>query len=374
MNTEQLDALQKPYRIFAEGIDPQALQQFESALQQPFAVRGALMPDAHAGYSLPIGAVVATEGVILPSWVGYDIGCGMCALPTSYHEAEVREKAKLIFDSIYRTVPVGFRHNNKETEWRAGTDLGRSDRMQQIFEKDGLRQLGSLGGGNHFIEVGADESGRVWIVIHSGSRGIGHAAASHYMRLASGDGKAREGHFGLSVDSQTGRDYIQDLAFCLEFALENRCEMMRRIERELSYYCTGEGNWLGLINRNHNHAEQKDGIWIHRKGATHAEAGMGGVIPGNMQDGSFIVTGKGNPESLWSSSHGAGRRLGRKEAQRVLTMESFAERMTGVIAKVTADTLDESPEAYKDIYDVMNLQRDLVEVVAHVRPIVNIKG
>lgn len=148
----------------------------------------------------------------------------------------------------------------------------------------------------------------------------------------------------------------------------------RRIEGVLSENCDGAGEWGALINRNHNHAEQKDGLWIHRKGATHAEAGMMGVIPGNMRDGSFIVRGKGNPDALWSSSHGAGRVLGRKEAKRTLTMESFTETMAGVVALVTDETLDEAPFAYKSIFDVMRQQDVMVEVVAHVRPILNIKG
>ena len=363
----------KPYKIFAEVLEQGALDQFESAMQQPFAVRGVLMPDSHSGYTLPIGAVIATDGVILPSWVGYDIGCGMCALPTTFEAGEVKEKAKAIFDGIYKAVPVGFSHNQKNTEWDY-SGLPRTAKMQEIFDKNGLRQIGSLGGGNHFAEVGADETGNVWVVIHSGSRGIGHAAASHYMRLASGDGKAREGHFGFDVNEANGIDYIADLGFCLELALENRLEIMRRIEAVLSANCAGFGDWDALINRNHNHAELKDGLWIHRKGATHAEAGMMGVIPGNMRDGSFIVRGKGNADALWSSSHGAGRVLGRKEAQRTLNMEQFTETMSGVIALVTAETLDESPFAYKDIYSVMAQQTDMVEVVAHVKPIINVKG
>lgn len=363
----------KPYHIFAEVLEQEALNQFESAMQQPFTVRGALMPDSHSGYTLPIGSVIATDGVILPSWVGYDIGCGMCALPTTFEAGEVKEKAKSIFDGIYKAVPVGFSHNQKNMEWDCNS-LPRTAKMQEIFDKNGLRQIGSLGGGNHFAEVGADETGKVWVVIHSGSRGIGHAAASHYMRLASGDGKAREGHFGFGVNEANGIDYIADLGFCLELALENRREIMRRIEAVLAYNCNGFGDWDALINRNHNHAELKDGLWIHRKGATHAEAGMMGVIPGNMRDGSFIVRGKGNPDALWSSSHGAGRVFGRKEAQRVLNMEQFAETMTGVVARIEHDTLDESPFAYKDVFEVMRLQNDLVDVVAHVRPILNIKG
>lgn len=355
-------------------LEQDALAQFESAMQQPFVVRGALMPDAHVGYSLPIGAVVATDGVIVPSWVGYDIGCGMCALPTTFDATAVRSRAKEIFEGIYKVVPVGFAHNVRDTAWPDGAGLPRSDVLQAIFNKDGLKQLGSLGSGNHFAEIGVDDAGRVWVVIHSGSRGVGHAVASHYMKAASGDGRAREGHFGFAVDTREGRDYLRDLDFCLAFALENRREMMRRIEAVLSANCSGYGEWEKLINRHHNHVEQKEGRWIHRKGATHAEAGMMGVIPGNMRDGSFIVRGLGNPEALWSSAHGAGRVLGRKEAKRTLVMKSFAEQMKGVVARVTKDTLDESPSAYKNIHGVMVQQRDMVEVVTHVRPLINVKG
>lgn len=367
---------EKPYRIYAEVLEQEALLQFESAMNQPFTIRGALMPDAHTGYSLPIGAVVATEGVIVPAWVGYDIGCGMCALPTNHSADEIRAQGRGIFESIYKSVPVGFAHNTKETAWPEGDDLPRSDQMQEIFSRNGLKQLGSLGGGNHFAEIGEDETGKVWIVLHSGSRGIGHATASHYMRLASEGNKAKEGHFALSVSSEAGKHYIDDLAFCLEFALANRREMMRRILDVLDSVVPGvsPADWSQLINRNHNHAELKDGMWIHRKGATHAEAGMMGVIPGNMRDGSFIVRGKGNPEALWSSSHGAGRVLGRKQAKNTLDVQQFAETMNGVIAKVSKDTLDESPFAYKSIFEVMRQQENMVETVARVRPIINIKG
>ena len=364
-------------KIYAENLEQGALDQFTDALAHPAVLRGALMPDAHAGYTLPFGAVVACRDMIFPSFVGYDIGCGMCALPTSFDVRQVRENAKSIFDGIYRDVPVGFSHNQKDSVWEGESALPRTPDMQRIFDKNGLRQLGSLGGGNHFIEIGADETNKVWVIIHSGSRGIGHAVASHYMRIAGGGDKVKEGCFGLDVNSDDGKAYVTDLNFCLAFALENRKEMMRRIVRVMQS-CIGHGAayWDELINRNHNHAELREGEWIHRKGATHAELreGMMGVIPDNMRDGSFIVRGKGNPDSLWSSSHGAGRVLGRKEAVRVLNIDDFTKTMVNVTAKVDLDTLDESPAAYKDIFEVMRLQSDLVEVVAHVAPIINIKG
>jgi len=369
----QLNA-DKPHRIFAEVAEEEALRQFESAMQQAFVVRGALMPDVHVGYSLPIGAVVATKDVVVPAWVGYDIGCGMCALPTTYSAPRVRQKAQEIFEKIYKAIPVGSAHNTQNTPWKEERHLARSQTLKSIFAKDGLRQLGSLGSGNHFAEIGVDEKERVWVVIHSGSRGIGHAVATHHMRLASGGHKAREGHFGFEVHGVQGKDYLMDLNFCLSFALENRREMMRRIVAVLDSLLVGEANWAELINRNHNHVDKKEGLWIHRKGATHAEEGMLGVIPGNMRDGSFIVRGKGNPESLWSSSHGAGRVLGRQAAKRSLELKSFADTMHGIVAKISNGTLDESPFAYKNIFEVMKQQQDMVDIVAHVRPILNMKA
>jgi tRNA-splicing ligase RtcB len=367
----------RDFYIYAQPVDGKALSQFHDAMKQPFAVRGALMADAHAGYSLPIGGVVATRGVIVPAWVGYDIGCGMCAVPTSFELNSVRGRADRIFSDVYDTVPVGFNHNKVPTNWD-WQDRPMTAMLRRLFQKNGLLQLGSLGGGNHFIEIGADAEDRVWVIIHSGSRGIGHDIAAHHMKLASGSTRAREGHFGYQADSGPGRQYIDDLNFCLEFALANRREMIRRVVKVLAQHAAGGADWDQLINRNHNHAEFRPdvsgGVWIHRKGATQADEGMMGVIPGNMRDGSFIVRGKGNPSSLWSSSHGAGRVMGRREAKQKLNMASFEKSMQGITARVARSTLDESPRAYKDIFEVMELQKDLVEVIAHVKPIINIKG
>lgn len=208
------------------------------------------------------------------------------------------------------------------------------------------------------------------------------------MKIASGDGKAREGHYGLDVRSFEGQNYINDLAFGLQFALSNRLKMIERIEYAIGRHVSGGVDYAQLINRNHNHAEKKlievevNGeienaqVWIHRKGATHAEEGMMGVIPGNMRDGSFIVRGKGNPDALFSSSHGAGRVLSRKKAKETLNMDDFKATMAeaGVQAKVVSGTLDESPFAYKSIFEVMAMQTELVDVVHRVKPLINIKG
>lgn len=372
-NTE----ITKPHAIFADVVDPKAMEQFASAMSQDFAVSGALMPDVHAGYSLPIGSVVASNGVVVPQWVGYDLGCGMCALPVQGVDPdELRARGREIYDELYRTIPVGNAKNSEALPFRyegvcAPTDAG----LGAYACRGGDFQLGTLGGGNHFIECGIDNSGTAWIVIHSGSRGVGHGIAEHYMKLASGTDRAVEGHFGFDVNTSEGEMYIRDLDFALQFALANRKEMVSRaVDAIKSVIPSACGEWDQLINRNHNHAEPKDGLWIHRKGATHAEDGMMGVIPGNMRDGSFIVRGKGNADSLYSSSHGAGRVLGRKEAQRKLSMDDFKQTMTAVVAKVEESTLDESPFAYKDIWSVMEQQKDLVEVVAHVKPVINIKA
>ena len=364
----------KKIKIYSEHLEPQALVQFHSAMEQDFSIQGALMPDAHVGYSLPIGGVVATEGVVVPAWVGYDIGCGMCALPTSFDVNQIKENKDKIFDKIYKVIPVGFSVNSTPT----ASDLNPQNLAKhgrRAFEnRKGFKALGTLGGGNHFIEIGADENQQIWVIIHSGSRGVGHGIATEYMKVASGIGKAKEGHYPLKEESPEGLEYINDMNWALAFALENRKEIMHRTVFAISQFCVGEAHWENLINRNHNHAECKNGLWIHRKGATHAENGMLGVIPGNMRDGSFIVRGKGNPESLYSSSHGAGRVLGRRQAKRTLKLEDFKKTMDGIKAVVGKSTLDESPMAYKDIFEVMKRQNDLVDVLCHVAPILNIKG
>lgn len=368
----------KQYKIYSDSIEGKALSQFHDAMKQDCVVRGALMPDAHAGYTLPIGAVVATDGVIFPSFVGYDVGCGVCAIRTTFDKELVKAHAKPIFDAIYKAVPVGFSHNKVTSGWCGLKDLPRTGFVDDILKQKGSSDLHSLGGGNHFIEIGFDESDAVWVVIHSGSRNMGHTVGKYYMGVASGDGRAREGFYGLAVDSAAGRDYIADMAFCLEYALENRLGMIRRtIGAIRAAGVSGDAvAWGTLINRNHNHAEMKDGLWIHRKGATHAEDGMMGVIPGSMRDGSFIVRGKGNPESLCSSSHGAGRVMGRAEAKRSLDMDVFVREMAdrGIQARVESATLDESAGAYKDIFEVMAMQADLVDVIHHIKPLINIKG
>lgn len=363
----------KPHKIYADYVDPKALDQFYTAMKHPAIIKGALMPDVHAGYSLPIGGVVLADNMIFPAFVGYDIGCGVCAIATTFTRSDIQAHTQEIFESIYKYVPVGFQHSSSQAEWDY-EKYPMTSTTKAIFEKNGLNQLGTLGGGNHFIEIGYDDEDKIYVIIHSGSRNVGHTVATHYMKLASGTGKAKEGCYGFSMSSQEGKDYMMDQMFCLEFALENRVQILDKVCLAIQEYANGNMLWDSLINRTHNHAlVTQDGV-IHRKGATHAEAGMFGVIPGNMRDGSFIVRGKGNLDSLWSSSHGAGRVLGRKAANEAVDIDEFISEMQGITAKVDKDTLDESPMAYKNIYEVMEQQKDLVEVVKHIKPLINVKG
>ena len=374
------------YIIFGEElIEQNAIDQFNIVMSQDWVINGALMPDSHHGYTLPIGGVVAVEDRIVPAFVGYDLGCGMSTIKTIFKRDDLTDNIReTIYKNIYKEVPVGLGINRKAPA-NTSYDLNNfkyTKTFEHVFKKSGLYDLGSLGHGNHFIEIGYDEEESIWITIHSGSRGVGHAIATHYMKLASGNGKAREGCYPLLVNSEDGQNYINDLHCCLEFAKENRFLLLtavsqvldKVINRKTRSRITEACDLDTLINRNHNHAEFKDGLWIHRKGATHAEKDMLGVIPGSMGTGCFIVKGKGNQDSLCSSSHGAGRRFSRKEAQETISMEDFKNNMTGITATITGKTVDESPLAYKDIFKVLELQKDLIEIVSHIKPLINIKG
>ena len=398
-----MKTIKKPHKVYGiDGIELKALDQFAECMDQEFSMAGAAMPDMHLGYTMPIGGVILTKPeYLVPAWVGYDIGCGMYSVRTSFNTWNVKNNAKEIFAAIYRRIPVGFNHHKEPQEWpifRTGI-MSRSAALEKLFiEKKGLNQLGTLGGGNHFIEIGVGMDNRVSITIHSGSRGIGHAVASHYMReacyFATGKRKLSEGSYPLdggSMDNDqmhTFHDYQIDMKFCLIFALRNRKLMAIAVEEAMKECgLIGMCDHENAINRNHNHAEfittnEVGPGWIHRKGATHAEKGMSGVIPGNMRDGVFIVEGRGVADSLYSSSHGAGRIGSRVEAglkkaplvERLQALADFKASMEGVQAKIELDTLDENPMAYKPILRVLENQRDLCSIEDHIKPIINIKA
>ncbi len=359
--------------IFSDTIEQEALEQFNDCCQHSDFIQGALMPDAHKGYSMPIGGVIKLKETIVPAWVGYDIGCGMCAVKTGSKLEHIIGKEQDILEAILEFVPVGQGGYNK-TNFTASNIREllpfKGTKIATLFREAIEKQCGTLGSGNHFIEIAADEEENIWIVIHSGSRGLGWKTAEVYMTFD-------EENNGFNINSKIGMQYIKDMDFCLEFALLNRKTMLKRIEKAfckaLEYGCKFKMDTL--INRHHNHAEiVTDGV-IHRKGATHANNGMLGVIPGNMKDGSFITQGLGNPDSLNSSSHGAGRVLSRKKAKELLNYSDFKEEMAGITC-ITEGTIEEAPKAYKDIFEVIRLQEEqnLIKVIHHLKPVINVKG
>lgn len=414
----------KPYKIYGEIIEKEALDQFRETMNHPSTVQGALMPDAHTGYTLPIGCVWKTKGKIFPAAVGYDIGCGMSAIRTSVNTFTT-EDLELLKSKIMSFIPLG--RDTHKYKQKLPNYNGISEIAKNAFKDIAPFQLGTLGSGNHFIEIGKDREGFLNIVIHSGSRNVGHKIAEHYMKLAAmedvdkeryekefeeknnwkdinpeGYEKAKEefvyrrtrarlntnieGHYGFDINSKYGKEYLNDLNEALQFALDNREAMINNILKCMNFVF-GKLETSRFINRNHNHAEIQEILFsdgsgnfipeqyvIHRKGATHAEEGMLGVIPGNMKDGSFIVKGKGNLNSMSSSSHGAGRVLSRSKAKATLSTEDFHKDMKGIVTNHTDDTIDEAPKAYKNIFEVMELQKDLVEVIDHIKPLINIKG
>ena len=360
---------------FAEILEQGAADQMSKVLSQDWVLCGALMPDAHQGYTLPIGGVIKTFEVVSPSFVGVDIGCGMCSQLTSFTKEDVYNHRYEIMRLISESIPLGKNHHKKPQTWRNYANFPKTNWFDKMFwEKGGLNQIGTLGGGNHFIEIGYDEQERVWITIHSGSRNVGHTTAQHYIAMAHPEGKVKDGAYGFNVNSPEGKDYIQDMQVCLAFALHSRESMIMAVLASMKMFAKG-GAVDFFINRTHNHAESKDGVqWIHRKGATHAEEGMYGVIPGNMRDGSFIVRGKGNPDSLCSSSHGAGRILSRSKASEAFTADQVKAEMGDIAINFSKSMVDEAPGAYKNIFEVMHLQAGLVDVVHHIKPIICVKG
>ncbi|MDH5560970.1 MAG: RtcB family protein [Deltaproteobacteria bacterium] len=368
----------KQIHFFIEDPEEETRTQFDQAVKPDYVEKAALLPDAHLGYALPIGAVVAVRDQVLPSWVGYDIGCGISGFPTGIETDRLLPKREQIFQEIYNRIPVGFTHHKTDRRWEGADRFNRSDRSEEIFAKDGLKQLGTLGGGNHFIELGKDENNQIWILIHSGSRGLGHSVADYYIKKAAEGKKQNQGPFSLSTHLKIGREYLSDLFFCLGFALENRKQMMRVVLKiligKLSLNRTLDFGLEGLIDQPHNFCEEKDGLMIHRKGVIPAESGKLAVMGGNMRDGCFIVEGLGNPQSLNSGAHGAGRVMGRRAAKKSLKLDEFKKNMRSVTAKVSRSTLDEAPDAYKDPFEVLQRQSKLVRPLHHILPLINVKG
>jgi tRNA-splicing ligase RtcB len=364
-----------------------AIEQAKNLSRLPFAFKQiCLMPDTHQGYGMPIGGVMATQDIVVPNAVGVDIGCGMCAVKTSLNELEI-DTLKRIAQKIRKAIPVGFnKHKNPQPE-----DLMPGFAVGPIVNREyenACLSLGTLGGGNHFIEVQKGNDGHIWIMLHSGSRNLGKQVADYYNKKAI---EVNEKYFSqvprewqlavLPLDDEIGQSYMIEMQYCVDFALANRTLMMDRIVAIFNKELNIPQCQISFINIAHNYARMENhfgkNVLVHRKGATSAREGEIGIIPGSQGTSSYIVKGRGNPESFMSCSHGAGRAMGRKQAERTLDLVNEQKKLDdqGILHSIcSVSDLDEATGAYKDIDVVMKEQEDLVEIVVKLQPIAVIKG
>jgi len=382
-----------PIKSWCEDVESGAMEQAVNLANHPTTFHHiALMPDCHQGYGMPIGGVIACDGAVIPNAVGVDIGCGMVAAKTDMLFEDIDTKTlEAVIAGLKEHIPVGFSHHEEPQQWNGFLDAPDIPVIQQELESS-RRQIGTLGGGNHFIEIQAGSDGRVWLMLHSGSRNFGYKIAQEYNRRAMDlcarwhsalpPGKGEDSLPFLPIGLRDGREYIEAMNFALRFARANRDMMMSVVERKFGKRTGAEV--LERINIHHNFAaiEKHFGrwVWVHRKGATQARDGQMGIIPGSMGTSSYIVRGLGNKESFESCSHGAGRSAGRAEFCRTHTVEECDEAMDGIIfggwgrnRKGDPD-ISEAPGAYKNIDDVIASESDLVEVVVKLRPLGVMKG
>lgn len=383
------ESIQKvPVKIWTDDVDMASLEQLINTASMPFVFKHvAAMPDVHLGYGATIGSVIATKKAIMPAAVGVDIGCGMMAVRTNVNPAGLDLKA--IRRKIEAAVPVGFNMNKEITtsvgEWKGWPSI--NDEVAHLDDELHQRaslQMGTLGGGNHFIEICLDENDAVWVMLHSGSRGIGNRIASRHINEA----KSLMDLWSISLPdkdlayfpegTKEFEEYIRSLRWLQEYAMQNRREMMARVLPILEDVHGGPMDCDLTVNCHHNYAEMEhhygQNVWVTRKGAVRAREGDLGIIPGSMGAQSFIVEGLGNPESFDSCSHGAGRKMSRKEAKRRFTVTDLEEQTQGVECRKDSGVVDEIPSAYKDINEVMANQIDLVKVVAKLHQIICVKG
>ncbi len=377
----------------AEQIEDSAMQQIENLSGMPFIFRHvAVMPDCHFGMGATVGSVIPTHRAIIPAAVGVDIGCGMIAVKTPLQRADLPDDLSDIRKAVEHQVPLSAGHYNRSIKKTAkprieqlaakAAELERLEFYDKIG-KNWRKQLGSLGSGNHFIEIVLDEDGYAWAFLHSGSRGIGNRIATHHIGIAK---KLMEKWYinlpdpdlaYLVQDTPEFDAYIADLEWAQEFALLNREEMMERIIRILQYRC-GDFEEVERIQCHHNFTKREhhfgQNILVSRKGAIEAKDGQLGLIPGSMGTRSYVVRGKGNAASFNTAPHGAGRRMSRGQARKAFTMDDFDRDMVGIEVNRSEAFLDELPGAYKDVDLVMEQSADLVEVVHTFRQIVNVKG
>jgi tRNA-splicing ligase RtcB len=377
-----------------EAIEPSAMQQLMNTSESPvLAGHLAVMPDCHFGMGSTVGSVIPTKGGIIPAAVGVDIGCGMIAVQTVFCASQLPDNLDAMETGIERRIPLGAGGKNSTITASAKERIAILERKAQGVNYRAYagwqEQIGTLGSGNHFVEVCLDETQQVWLVLHSGSRGVGNRIASHHIKIAQKlmalhkvPLKDRDLAY-LTEGTREFQEYIRDLLWAQDFALANREEMMDRAMREFSAAMYDEpGHEQAMtkqrINCHHNftqleHHFGKD-LWITRKGAIQMLPGQRGVIPGSMGTRSYIVSGLGNPASYHSAPHGAGRRMSRSKARQLFTMQDLEKAMSGISARLRPQLIDEIPGAYKDIDEVMENSRELVTIEHTLKQIINVKG
>jgi len=369
----------KPIKAWVDYVtlEDEAEQQLKNLASLPFIFKHvAVMPDAHAGKGSTVGTVIATKGAIIPAAVGVDIGCGMCAVKLPLVRDDIKDLS-ILRHSIERSVPVGF-NGHKDDAHLLPNCLNRLTRCDLNSNTKVWRQCGTLGGGNHFIELCEDTLGGIWVVLHSGSRGIGKQLAEVHINKAKGLMKEYFIELPdpdlayLAQNTQEFNFYLTDLLWAQEYAKWNRDTMLNLILQEIGWHIKKDKlaylyNYSDRINCHHNFTQQENhfgnNVWITRKGAVSAREGQLGIIPGSMGTKTYIVKGKGNVESFCSCSHGAGRAMSRTKARALFTEEDLIEQTKGVECRKDVDVVDEIPAAYKDIDAVMKSQEDLVELL-----------
>jgi tRNA-splicing ligase RtcB len=381
--------------------ESKAREQVQNVARLPFIHRHvAIMPDVHWGLGATIGSVIPTRGAVIPAAVGVDIGCGMMAVKTSLTADRLPDNLLTIRHAIEEAVPHGrthFRSANDKGSWHvppaevthAWKHL--SQRFERLSAKhpvliktNNLMHLGTLGTGNHFIEVCLDETDAVWVMLHSGSRGVGNKIGTHFIEMAKKDMRRWIANLPdknlayFTEGTEHFEDYIEAVEWAQEFALENRKIMMHRTLEAMAEHLPGFSIVGEVVNCHHNYVAREHhfgaDIWVTRKGAVRAQEGDIGIIPGSMGARSYIVRGLGNRDSFSSCSHGAGRAMSRREALRKVTLQEHIEAMKGIECRLDADVVDETPRAYKDIDAVMAAQSDLAQVVHTLNQVVCVKG
>lgn len=388
-----------PIKTWTDDIEPQAMQQAKNLARLPFLANNgvALMPDVHMGIGASVGTVIATERAVIPASVGVDLGCGMVALRTSLTASDLPDNLKAIFDQIERDIPLGPGGANQREQDQAVPVPGFFDPLHAVLARHpklgspavmtdkALRQLGSLGSGNHFIEVCLDADQNVWVMLHSGSRGIGNMIGTYFISRAKE--QMRRWFIKLPDDdlaylpeeSEDFDDYMEAVDWAQGYALENRRVMMDKVVAGMRRHIPKEFTITQeAIQCHHNYVAREHhfgrDMWITRKGAIRARKGDLGIIPGSMGAKSYIVRGKGDLQAYCSCAHGAGRVMGRKEAKRRFTVADLEAQTQGVMCRKDESVLDEIPSSYKNIDIVMANSADLVEVVAVLKQVLCVKG